>query len=696
MKNVFHLKPFCPLWLYLLMMPLLPRSAAAQNGNGNDDTYTTWSEFVSEHLQQSVGDDALNENLDVHQDLQFLEERHLRPRNINTAAREDFLILTFLTEAQADSILSYRSRKGAFLSLGELQFVSGLTPTLRKWLSLFFFAESSRREVGKLKGECKHRFVASLDVPFYRREGNRPHTAEAYEKNPNSVYWGNALSNTVRYQFERGKQMSAGATFQKDAGEPFGNCGNHPYDYASAYARFASANGRWQTWLGDYNVRSNHGLLFSSGLFKNTAQINGTLPSRPLTIKSHSSCDESNFFRGLALARQGRTWNAAAFVSLRQLDARLDNDTITSFSKTGLHRTKTELERKNNVRNLTTAMQLGYNKSRFKIGLTFVFDSYDHVVYPKEQPYNRYFMRGKTACAFSCDYHLFSANRKWTQTGEAALDRKTHAAMTHTVRYSPSSRFLLTGRVRHFSPRFVSIHGNAMQEGSRIQNETGFTLGVAAQLPSSWEMSSYVDYFRFPRETFQATAKNSQGLSFGMLATHRVNAQLTYKIRYRYKAKQRDIPSHKGTLQYAETHKLTLTTICPLFSGATLAVSGDVLLSATQTSKMRLGHMLSSRFSWGNAKRLSLDAFAALFSTSADNRLYAYEPQLSYAGAFPSYFHRGFRFVGLCRWKPFDFMQASARFGLLHYFNKDSIASGAQRINSSTKCDLSLQVIMRF
>lgn len=268
--------------------------------------------------------------------------------------------------------------------------------------------------------------------------------------------------------------------------------------------------------------------------------------------------------------------------------------------------------------------------------------------------------------------------------------------MTHTVRYSPSSRLLLTGQIRHFSPRFISIHGNAMQEGSRIQNETGITLGMNAQLPSSWEFTSYAEYFRFPRETFSATAKNSQGFAFSTLATYSPSPRLTYKIRYRYKTKQRDIPRHKGTLQYAELHKLTLTTISPFLSGMTLWVSGDALLSVSQTSKMQSGYMLSSRFSWEKLKQLSLDAFAAVFSTKADNRFYAYEPQLSYAGAFPSFFHRGLRLVGQCRWKPFDFMQVSARFGLLHYFNKDSIASGTQLINSSTKSDLNLQLIMRF
>ena len=194
--------------------------------------------------------------------------------------------------------------------------------------------------------------------------------------------------------------------------------------------------------------------------------------------KPHSSCDETNFFRGLALARQGRVWNAAAFFSLRKLDARLENDTVTSPSaKRGSTAPKRNSNGKNNVRNLTAAMQLGYNKNRLKLAFTFAFDNYDHVVWPKEQPYNLYFMRGKSACAFGCNYHIRSSDRKWTHSGETAIDRRLHAAMTHTVRYSPSSRLLLTGQIRHFSSRFISIHGNAMQEGSRIQKRNWYNAG---------------------------------------------------------------------------------------------------------------------------------------------------------------------------------------------------------------------------
>lgn len=32
------------------------------------------------------------------------------------------------------------------------------------------------------------------------------------------------------------------------------------------------------------------------------------------------------------------------------------------------------------------------------------------------------------------------------------------------------------------------------------------------------------------------------------------------------------------------------------------------------------------------------------------------------------------------------------RYGLLHYFNRDSIGSGTQRINSPTQNDISLQL----
>ena len=66
-------------WLSLLIISLLSRPADAQSGNGDYDTYTTWSEFVTEYLEQNIDEDALEVEYDLRQDLQFMEDLHLRP-----------------------------------------------------------------------------------------------------------------------------------------------------------------------------------------------------------------------------------------------------------------------------------------------------------------------------------------------------------------------------------------------------------------------------------------------------------------------------------------------------------------------------------------------------------------------------------------------------------------------------------------
>ena len=65
-------------WLSLLIISLLSLPADAQSGNGDYDTYTTWSEFVTEYLEQNIDEDALEVEYDLRQDLQFMEDLHLR------------------------------------------------------------------------------------------------------------------------------------------------------------------------------------------------------------------------------------------------------------------------------------------------------------------------------------------------------------------------------------------------------------------------------------------------------------------------------------------------------------------------------------------------------------------------------------------------------------------------------------------
>lgn len=103
--------------------------------------------------------------------------------------------------------------------------------------------------------------------------------------------------------------------------------------------------------------------------------------------------------------------------------------------------------------------------------------------------------------------------------------------------------------------------------------------------------------------------------------------------------------------------------------------------------------MLSGRAAVRPSDRWRGGAFASLFFTdSYAARLFAYEPQLPYAGAFPSFAYHGFRLAMLARWRACAWLEAGLRAGWTHYFNRDHTGSGPQRIDGPDQADVSLQV----
>ena len=95
----------------------------------------SWEDFVDEFTNSYYSDgnySETNEEL-----LENLQNIHNNPININTASREDLLQLPFLSQSQADSIVSYVSKHGPMLSLGELMFIKRIDFQTRKFLTIF-------------------------------------------------------------------------------------------------------------------------------------------------------------------------------------------------------------------------------------------------------------------------------------------------------------------------------------------------------------------------------------------------------------------------------------------------------------------------------------------------------------------------------------------------------------------------------
>lgn len=103
--------------------------------------------------------------------------------------------------------------------------------------------------------------------------------------------------------------------------------------------------------------------------------------------------------------------------------------------------------------------------------------------------------------------------------------------------------------------------------------------------------------------------------------------------------------------------------------------------------------MLSVRGGYKVLKGLQVKGMLGLFFTDDyESRLYVYEPQLLHAAGFSSFSDYGWRSVLLTNWNCVKSLTLSLRFSTLNYFNRNSISSGTEQINSAWKNDLSLQV----
>lgn len=672
-------------WCFAVMGLCFPLILEAQV---HREEYMDWGDFVAACIDESHAEEGTS---DGEATLEQLEEWHANPMNINRVGREDLLRLPFLKPEQADSILSYRNRYRSFRTLGELMYVRGLDYEERRRLSLFLYVGDTLQTPPPMKRKWlggMHEVVMRLDVPLYERAGNKSHTIAELLENPNRVYLGNGLANTMRYRYRWQNDVAYGLTLQKDAGEPFGTYNTYPYDYVSAYVHYRSRSRRWEVWAGDYRVRMGQGLLLGDVWVTSHAAMVEQLPRSETRVRSHTGTNETDYFRGAAVRWNKGCWQLTAFASYRRLDVRTEGDTVRSFVDDGLHRTLSECESRRAVGSFVGGAHVSFVKPCWHVGVGAVYSHFSKTIYPTPRSYNIYYMRGTGAAGFSVDYAW--RNRRWSVQGEAALDGDAHFASVHSVDFESHEHVKLVARLRSLSERFVSLWGDVLQDNGRVQNEHGLMLGAKVNPWSGVEVLAYVDGYWHPSPTYRAD-KASHGWASGLNVRYELSRNWSMRFRYKLKAEQQNVTGYDDLMEFAGTHRWGLYAY---YEGTaiTAAMGADACMATWQTRSNSLGWMLSARVGWQVAERVRLQGFVAYFHTDDyASRLYAYEPRLRYDAGFPAFAYHGVRSVLTAEWQVCRRFSLGCRYSLWCYFNRAQIASGTQLIDAPTQNDLMLQ-----
>lgn len=655
----------------------------------------------SENLMEEVLED-LSVNNDINNsvnslnwenELEELSNRLQEPVNLNSATREQLEQFPFLSDIQIEHLLAYIYIHGQMETIYELQLVEELDRQTIQYLLPFVCIKAINNEPAfrwktmlKDAGRYgKNEVLTRLDIPFYKRKG--------YEH----TYLGPSVYNSVKYTFRYRDQLYAGGVAEKDAGEPFAALHNrYGYDYYSFYLLLQNCGRLKSLAVGNYRLSFGQGLVMSTDYLMGKTIYASSFNNRSTGIKRHSSTDEYNYFRGVATTvALTKRLSVSAFYSHRNMDGVVTDGEITSVYKTGLHRSRKEADKKNLLTSQLTGGNVSYQQNHIRLGITGVYYVFNRPYEPELTGYSKYNIHGNHFYNLGIDYAY--RWRRFSFQGETAIGKQGWASLNR-LQYSPVQDIQFMLIHRFYSYDYWAMYAHSFGEGSTVQNEQGYYVGLETTPFSHWRFFVSFDLFSFPWKKYRIN-KPSRGTDGLIQATFTPRTNLSMYLKYRYKQKERDLTVSKGTLTLPIFHhqlryRLNYSLNDVFSSRTTLDYNHFHSQDRAATKGYQVTQMISSQLPW---TRLFADVQGSYFCTDDyDSRVYVSEKGLLYTFYTPSFQGRGFRCAVRLRYELNKHWLFITKFGETIYLNRNEIGSGNDLIYGNKKADIQMQLRIKF
>ena len=655
----------------------------------------------SENLMEEVLED-LSVNNDINNsvnslnwenELEELSNRLQEPVNLNSATREQLEQFPFLSDIQIEHLLAYIYIHGQMETIYELQLVEELDRQTIQYLLPFVCIKAINNEPAfrwktmlKDAGRYgKNEVLTRLDIPFYKRKG--------YEH----TYLGPSVYNSVKYTFRYRDQLYAGGVAEKDAGEPFAALHNrYGYDYYSFYLLLQNCGRLKSLAVGNYRLSFGQGLVMSTDYLMGKTIYASSFNNRSTGIKRHSSTDEYNYFRGVATTvALTKRLSVSAFYSHRNMDGVVTDGEITSVYKTGLHRSRKEADKKNLLTSQLTGGNVSYQQNHIRLGITGVYYVFNRPYEPELTGYSKYNIHGNHFYNLGIDYAY--RWRRFSFQGETAIGKQGWASLNR-LQYSPVQDIQFMLIHRFYSYDYWAMYAHSFGEGSTVQNEQGYYVGLETTPFSHWRFFVSFDLFSFPWKKYRIN-KPSRGTDGLIQATFTPRTNLSMYLKYRYKQKERDLTGSKVTLTLPIFHhqlryRLNYSLNDVFSSRTTLDYNHFHSQDRAATKGYQVTQMISSQLPW---TRLFADVQGSYFCTDDyDSRVYVSEKGLLYTFYTPSFQGRGFRCAVRLRYELNKHWLFITKFGETIYLNRNEIGSGNDLIYGNKKADIQMQLRIKF
>jgi hypothetical protein len=672
-------------------------------------TVPVFAQERSEIIQQRVefiSEQNESEEIDLTNIFEQLNYFFDNPINLNATDGEDLEALGLLTEIQITDLLLHRRQFGKFISIYELQSLQYWDlPTIQ--LVLPFVRVDDRLD--QLHITFKEAIQQGKFEAFLRYQ-RTPEQKSGYQSVPDSViaesnsyYYGNADRYYTRLRYTYRTNISIGMTAEKDPGEQFfRGAQKDGFDFYSGHAFFKGGKYLRAVAAGDYLVQIGQGLNIWSGYaFGKTADIFASKKTANL-LRPYTSVDENRFFRGGAAVVGYKGLQLLSFYSQKRVDGAgiadsLNDDLefITTIDLSGLHRTNSEIAKKNQIGERVFGTYLQYKGPRFNAGLAYVNQHYSAPLQKDSVPYNQFAFRGTQTSALSGDYNWVYKNLN--VFGEVSYS--THSkdfAQLHGLMLVLDPRVSFSLIYRNYGKGYYSFYNNGFSEGSNTQNERGLFAGWKVRLSSAWTLNAYGDLFTFPWMKYQVDAP-SKGYEFLFQPVYKPNKELELYGRFRQQVRQKNSRDNDGTITAIEDviqRNYRFNVSYKVTEAITLKSRLEYITIDRASSAHEDGWLLyQDILIRPKSSPVDFSIRYALFDTdSYDTRIYTFENNALYVFSSPSYYYQGSRAYVMVRYSFLRVCDLWVRYGTYLYSNRTSLSSGAEEIEGNRKSDVTVQL----
>ena len=639
--------------------------------------------------------------------------------NLNEITYEELSSLYILNPKQLKYFFQYREKIKVFYAVNELQTIPTFDLNTVRLLMPFVTTneeyQNNNSFLGQIFDDNNNYFLLryssrleqqlgytdALPVTLNYIKDDESNIVDTVESYP-ARYLGDNNKIYGRFRSSKRKDFSLGFTFEKDNGEMFTfNSKQTGFDFYSYHLLLEEKLGVDKLMLGDFQLQAGQGLLYGAGF--NVGKGSETIFStkrNTIGIRPYTSVLEDGFFRGIGITKSLGNIKLTSFYSNIKKDGNILSDTISasfneyvsSIQATGFHRTETEIENKDNIKEKSLGALLQYKPNRkILLGISGLNSKYSVPLVKTPNNYNQFEFRGN----HNYIYSIF-AQYIWENIfffGEGAQSKSGGIGAVAGFMGSLSKTVDFSFLIRNFDKNFHSFYGNAFSENSRNINEKGIYWGLSISPKLGHKVNLYYDLFAFPSLKYGVEAPSS-GKEWLIRYTYNPNKLINLNVQIRQQTRQVSVANENlNVLTNQIRYNYLLNVDYKLESNLSLKTK-------IQSSHQSEAGTLSKGFVilqdlifdfW----KLKFNTRLALFETdNFDNAQYVYENDVLYSFSIPPYNGKGIRNYVMVRFDPNKKTSLWIRYGRYSFKDRESIGSSLD--TSFGRISSEIKIMVRF